>query len=140
MKANEKTKNTNGTGADQSVQGKAVVYLRPYNYGADVAIEHYAGLTISQQGRACHHAAGWLGMEVVDEIVDRGGPEWNRPGIRQLTESVEAHGADTVICFSQTRLFESLEEIHAFSASLARRGVRVVLSGALNACLKESDA
>lgn len=140
MKANEKTNTPNSSDVEQPTSGRVVIYLRPYNYGADVAIEHHAGLTISQQGRACHHAAGWLGLEVADEIVDRGGPGWMRPGIRQLVQSVAAHEADTVICFSQTRLFEDLEEIHLFSSLLAQMGVRIVSSGALGACLKETDA
>lgn len=138
MKANEKA-NSSPVPEGEPTKGRAVVYLRPYNYGADVAVEHFAGLTISQQGRACHHAAGWLGLEVVDEIVDRGGPDWMRSGIRQLVESVETHSADTVICFSRTRLFESLEEIHLFSTQLARSGVRIITSGALNMCLMEAD-
>lgn len=141
MKArDDSNRQTGHTGDDPPVHGRAVVYLRPYNFGTDIVIEHHAGLSISQQGRACYQVAGRLGLEVVDEIVDHGGPEWNRRGIRELVESVDAHQVDTVICFSRTRLFERLDEILDFTDCLKMSGVRIVLSGATNACLEHPDA
>lgn len=110
---------------------QAVVYLRPF-HPDDQLIEHPAGLTIAQQGRACHTVATALGVEVVTEYVDRGGPDVRgREVLRDMLGLIADEDIDYVIVFSQARLCERLDQFLALGERLEHQGTKLVVTGAV---------
>jgi site-specific DNA recombinase len=90
------------------------------------------GHSLEAQVDRCSKCAEGLGLEVVKVFQDDGysGGTMNRPGLRQLLDTVVRRGVDVVVIAEDSRLSRDEADAHFIRKTMRRSGVRLVFTTA----------